>query len=377
MARRRLRIRKSKRVAPGTSPGIIIIPENAAPPQIYSFHYDEQECIEASSSSFDEIESLLSKYSGKSHWIHIKGFGDKVFFEKLAQRFRLHRLELEDVFNVYQRPKTEEYPGHLFCVSRVLWESENGLNNDQLSLFLIGEDTVLTICDFNYDPFINVKERIRRGKGFLRTQKAGYLAYALMDACIDLFYPLVEKTGERLDHLEDQLIEEPKDEQMNQILEIKRELIMFRRTIWQERDKINDILRSEISHFSPSTRVYFRDAYDHCIQLMDMVDSYKEITSSLMDVYMSGVSNRMNKVITVLTVVSSIFIPLTFIVGVYGMNFSRINPETGEVMKSNMPELYHPYGYVGVWIFMILVAIFQIFVYYKAGWILSGRKKKG
>lgn len=375
MARRRLRIRRSKHAAPGTSPGVFAIPENAARPVIYSFHYDKQECAEKASSSLEEIDVLLNQYSGKSHWINIKGFGDKIFFEKLAQRFQLHRLEMEDVFNVYQRPKAEEYPGHLFCISRVLWESENGLNNDQLSLFLIGEDTIITIHDFEYDPFFNVKERIRKGKGFLRTQKAGYLAYALMDACIDLFYPLVEKTGEKLDQLEDELIDNPKREQMNRILEIKRELIMLRRTVWQERDKINDILRTELSHFTPSTRVYFRDAYDHCIQVMDMVDSYKEITSSLMDVYMSGVSNKLNQVMKVLTIMSSVFIPLTFIVGVYGMNFSYTHPETGEVMKYNMPELYSPYGYIIVWIVMIFLIILQLFLYVKAGWISFRRKE--
>ncbi len=374
MARKKVRIRKPLHLPPGSSPGVIHIPQNASPPLIHSFHYDVDQYDEHDCSTIEELNNFLNRYAGRKHWIHIRGLGDRTLFEQLAARFELHRLEMEDVFNVHQRPKAEEYPGHLFCISRVLWETAEGLHNGQLSLFLIGDYTVITICDFELDPFVQVKERIRKSKGYLCSQNAGYLAYALMDACIDLFYPLVEKAGEKLDRLEDALIANPKQEQLNQILDIRRELIMFRRIIWQERDKINYIMRTDISLFNAATRLYFRDVHDHCIQLVEIVDSYKEITSTLMDVYISGISHKLNQVMKVLTIVSSLFIPLTFIVGVYGMNFSYTHPETGAVMKYNMPELYQPYGYLTVWLVMILLVTLQIILYLKAGWISLKRK---
>ena len=156
---------------------------------------------------------------------------------------------------------------------------------------------------------------------------------------------------------------------MNKILQIKRELIIFRRSVWGERDKVNDLIRSSFQFITDNTKVYFRDTYDHCIQVLDIVDSYREITSSLMDVYMSSVSNRLNQVMKVLTIISTIFIPLTFIVGLYGMNFARTNPKTGEALPYNMPELYSRFGYIGVMLGMIIIVVIQLYFFYKKGWI--------
>ena len=190
-----------------------------------------------------------------------------------------------------------------------------------------------------------------------------------MDLVIDTYYPLLEKTADKLDELEDELIENPTRESLNKLLHIKRELILIRRVIWSERDKVNDILRSAFPMIKDSTKIFFRDSYDHCIQLIDLVESYKEITASLMDVYMSSVSNRMNQVMKVLTIISTIFIPLTFIVGLYGMNFAHTNPKTGEYLPMNMPELYSPYGYLGVILFMLLIVAMQIIFFVKKGWL--------
>ncbi|MCC6385464.1 MAG: magnesium/cobalt transporter CorA [Bacteroidia bacterium] len=372
---RKFRLRKVKHAPAGSAPGLINIPADAGKPQILTFHYNESGCFEEQASSIEEMDKLLVKYENFTHWFDITGFGDKLFFEKLAERFELHRLEMEDVFAVYQRPKVEQYPGHIFCISRILWDTENGISNDQLSLFLIGQDIVITIHDFTYDPFQTVKERIRKKKGYMQTERAGYLAYALIDTAIDLYYPIIEKTGDRLDQLEDELVTDPKKEHLNHILEIKRMLIPVRRVIWQERDKVNDIIRSDFVLFNQNTKVYFRDVYDHCIQVIDQVDSYKEIISSLMDVYMSSVSNKLNSVMKVLTILSSIFIPLTFITGLYGMNFAYSNPLTGEILKRNMPELYSPYGYMTVLMIMATLVVLQLVVYLKAGWITFKRKQ--
>jgi magnesium transporter len=214
-----------------------------------------------------------------------------------------------------------------------------------------------------------VRDRIRKGKGYLRMQGSDYLSYAITDSAIDMFFPLLEKIGDRMDELEDELITAPTRASMNRILQIKRELIVFRRSIWPERDKINDLIRSHFPLVSENTKVYFRDSYDHCIQILDIVDSFKEVTSSLMDVYLSSVSNRLNQVMKVLTIISTIFIPLTFIVGLYGMNFAHVDPRTGKDLPLNMPELYSPYGYIGVMLAMFVIVIIQIYFFYKKGWL--------
>ncbi len=363
-----IRVKRVKHAPPGTSPGAINIPDDALKPVIQSFRFDQDSYEEKKLTDVKSIKEQVESSPEKIHWIDIHGFGDKILFEQLADCFGIHRLQMEDVINVYQRPKAEEYKDHLFLISRSMHDSQGNLTNDQLSLFL-GKNFVISIQD-HYDDLLGpVRERIRRGKGFVRKFGADYLAYAMMDTLLDNFFPLLEKTGERLDKLEEELIENPSREAMHGIMEIKRELIVMRRAIWAERDKVNDILRSGFPMIAESTKIFFRDSYDHCIQVLDLVESYKEVTASLMDVYMSSVSNRLNQVMKVLTIISTIFIPLTFIVGLYGMNFARVNPETGARLPMNMPELYSPYGYASVLIVMAAVVIVQIIFYFKKGWL--------
>ncbi len=290
------------------------------------------------------------------------------FFEKITSVFHFHRLEMEDVFNVYQRPKLDEYEGHLFFTSRMLSMNNGELSNDQLSLML-GSNFVITIQEKRQDFFEPVRLRLRNSKGTIRSLKSDYIAYALMDAIVDFYYPALEEIGIKLDDLEEELLSKPTSESLNKILQIKRELIVFKRAIWPERDKINDVIRSSFDEIHEDTKVYFRDSYDHCIQILDIVESYKEVTSSLMDVYLSSVSNKLNQVMKVLTIISTIFIPLTFIVGLYGMNFQGTNPTTGDKLPLNMPELYSPYGYVGVIVVMILIVAIQLYIFHRKGWI--------
>lgn len=363
-----IRIKRAKHAAPGTSPGAMNIPSDAPKPRINSFSFNKETVEEKELFTVAEIKSQLETKPESVHWFEIRGFGDRKFYEQLTEYFGFHRLEMEDVFNIYQRPKVEEYPGHLFFISRVLTENGGGLTNDQLSLFL-GKNYVLTVQEKLGEQFEPVRERIRKGKGYMQQQGADYLAYAIMDSAIDMYFPILEKIGDRLDDLEDELITVPVRESMNKILQIKRELIVFRRSIWPERDKINDLIRSDFSLISANTKVYFRDSYDHCIQVLEIVDSYKEVTSSLMDVYLSSVSNRLNQVMKVLTIISTIFIPLTFIVGLYGMNFAHTDPRTGKFLPLNMPELYSPYGYAGVMIAMLIIVVLQLYFFYKKGWI--------
>ncbi|MBK7855343.1 MAG: magnesium/cobalt transporter CorA [Bacteroidetes bacterium] len=368
MPRINVRIRKKKHTSPGAQPGSINIPTDALKPQLKCITYNPDSYEEKTFHTIDELLKWYNANTDKVKWIDIRGFGDRIFFEKLAMHFNFHRLEMEDVFNVYQRPKAEEYEGHLFFTSRHLQLSEEGLINDQLNVFL-GNNYVITVQEKYEDKLDPIRFRIKNSKGNLRHALADYLAYAIMDAVIDYYYPALEKIGDRMDELEDELLSNPTRESMNKILQIKRELIIFRRTVWSERDKVNDILRSDFKHITQNSKVYFRDSYDHCVQLLDIIDSYKEITASLMDVYLSSVSNKLNGVMKVLTIISTIFIPLTFIVGVYGMNFSYTDPDTGEILKWNMPELYHPYGYPIIVTIMLVLVIFQLYFFYKKGWL--------
>ena len=362
------RSKKIRHSPPGTAPGALLIPADALDLKINSFAYDQHEYFEKELNGVSGIRDQLNANPEKLHWFDIKGFGDKKFLEQLADCFNIHRLQMEDVVNVYQRPKAEEFKDHLFFISRMISEKSGVLVNDQLSLFL-GTNFVITIHD-KYDDILEpVRERIRHGKGNMRRSGSDYLTYSLMDIAIDNLYPILERIGDKLDELQDELLAVPTRESLHKVLETKRDLILLRRTIWSERDKMNDILRSSFTEISDASKVYFRDSYDHCIQLLDLIESYKEVTASLMDVYHSSVSFRLNQVMKVLTIISTIFIPLTFIVGLYGMNFSIVDPVSGKSLPLNMPELYSPFGYVAVCGIMLLIVVGQLIFFYKKGWL--------
>jgi len=369
---RDLRVRRRfRRSPPGSSPGYINISEDAQKLRVFVTIFTSEEIIEKELLSIDEVKSIYQKDKDKTFWFDVQGFGNKEFLEGLADLFTIHRLQLEDVVNVYQRPKAEEFDNYLFFVSRILRQRQNGFSNDQLALFL-GENYVITFLEKYDDIFDPVKNRIRLGKGYLRKSGTDYLAYSIMDIVVDNYYPIVEKMGDTLDELQYELISNPTRDSLNQLLQAKSELVGLRRIIWSERDKMNDIIRSDFDLINDSTITFFRDTYDHCIQILDLVESSKEVTASLMDVYQSSVGNKLNQVMKVLTIISTIFIPLTFIVGIYGMNFQRINPTTGEAMPMSMPELYSPYGYLVVCIVMVLIVIAQVILFYKKGWLTRG-----
>jgi len=288
--RKRHRVKRMLHAPPGSAPGLIVVRPDALRPKIRTFVIDSTGVAEHESHSVQEIRGLLAAEKGKVFWIDIRGFGDRLFMEELADSFQIHRLQMEDVVNVYQRPKAEDLPGHLFLVTRALRTSDSGLVDDQVSMFL-GTEFVLTIQDRYEDLLDPVRDRIRAGKGNVRNQGADYLAYMIMDTLIDNHFPILEQLGERLDDLEDELLSKPSRSSLDRLLHIKRELILLRRTIWRERDKINDILRSEFPSVRISSKIYFRDSYDHCIQLLDLVESCREVTATLMDVYHSSVSN--------------------------------------------------------------------------------------
>jgi magnesium transporter len=368
-SRLKLRLWRPKRTRPGSAPGIITPSEDASQPRLFVTSYNADFIHEEASDSLQGVMERIAKDPGCTHWIELKGFGDRRLLEDFCLHFGIHRLEMEDVINTYQRPKLEEFDDHLFIVTRFLHiNSDVALRNDQLSLFLF-RNTVITFTEGYEDHFEPVRSRLRTGKGQLRSGGTDYLAYALIDSVVDHYFPLLEQLGEKLDELEDELFTKPTRSSLHRIQQIKRELIMLRRTVFAERDKVNDLLRTSSPFIHDRTKIYLRDTYDHTIQVMDLVESYKEIIASLMEIYLSSVSFRLNQVMKVLAIISTIFIPLTFIVGVYGMNFSYTDPQTGDVLGWNMPELYSPYGYTGVMLFMFALVVVQLLIFWRKGWL--------
>ncbi len=366
---RKLRFKKLKKAPPGSAPGVITISDDAVKPVIRITSYTENDLVTNEIISASQISEYLETLPGHHHWIEIIGFGDKQFFEDLSTEFNIHRLELEDVLSGYQRPKIEEAENHLFIVSRpISYNHEDEVQDDQLSLFIF-PNFVISLQERQTDYFIPVRERLIQNRGIIRKSGSAYMGYTLMDAVVDIYFPFLERLGNFLDELEDSLLNAPDVYSLQNIQASKRKLILFRRIAWSEREKLNEILRNPSPLFGDVAKRYLRDTYDHTIQVMDIIESYREITASLMDIYLSSVSNRLNKVMKVLTIISTIFIPLTFIVGLYGMNFAYINPETGEPLPWNMPELYTPFGYIGVVIAMLIIVIFQIYYFYKKGWL--------
>lgn len=366
---RKLRFRKLKKAPPGSAPGLITAPEGSSKPEARLFSYDETSLSEHTFHVASDIKSRIDSQPALTHWVEIRGLGDKNFFEELSSLFNIHRLEIEDVLSGHQRPKMEEYEGHLFITGRLITLSkEEDWKDDQVA-FLIFTNTVIVIHDSGEEIFSTLRERLHHNRGILRTSGASYLGYALMDALVDHYFPFLERMGNFLDDLEDSLLTSPDRYSLQNIQTTKRRLILFRRVAWGEREKLNDILRTPTPLFSEMARRYLRDTYDHTIQIMDIIDSYREITASLMDIYLSSVSNRLNQVMKFLTVISTIFIPLTFIVGVYGMNFVFYDEKSGTSLPLNMPELHHPYGYIGVWGVMLMIVVGMIYYFYRKGWL--------
>lgn len=364
----RLKIRRHKKSPPGAAPGTLEVDQNANKPVISITSFSKDTLREQPLRNVSEIHGQLQNFPELTHWIEIRGLGDRKMLEDISDQFMIHRLEMEDVINTYQRPKLEEHPHHLFVISRLMSRRNGSLVNDQSSMFVMS-NYVITMQDSYDDAFVHVRARIRSSKTNIRNGGPGYLAYALLDSSVDAYFPLLEQLGEQLDELEDGLLTNVQRSYLNRIQSVKRELILFRRTAFAERDKVNDLLRTATPFIPESTKLYLRDTYDHTIQVMELVESYKEITASLMDIYLSSTSNRLNQIMKVLAIISTIFIPLTFIVGVYGMNFSYTDPVSGKVLPLNMPELYHPFGYAGVMLFMLIVVVIQLIVFWKKGWL--------
>ncbi len=357
-ARALLRIRR--RTAIGSPPGTLVSDPEAPPPILRVLAYDAERVEEATLDSPEALRPWLTGWP--TVWANIDGLGDAEFVQGVGNVFGLHQLALEDVLNVYQRPKTEEYPDTLFIVVRMALLDAEGLRSEQVSMFL-GRGFLVTFQEREGDCLDPVRERLRQGRGRIRVGGADYLAYAIIDAIVDNYYPVLEAYGERLEDLEDSVVADPGPRVIGQIHEIRRELLALRRAIWPLRDALGVLLREEHELVEEETRIYLRDCYDHTIQVIDLLENYREIASGLVDVYLSSVSNRMNEVMKMLTIIATIFIPLTFIVGVYGMNFDT------HASRWNMPELGWRYGYAATWLVMLVIALGLVWYFRRKRWL--------
>src|SRR3954463_12378986 len=361
-----LRLRKS---IPGESPGTLRLEREVVrrKPVITLIEYDpghlEERVIE------DRAELLSHLNNQRVTWINIDGLGDIEILRSLGSQFNLHPLALEDVLDTFQRPKVEQYDNYLFLVAHMLYRDRSAVTcGEQVSMFL-GKHFLITLQEeAEFDPFEPVRARIRNANGTIRKVGPDYLAYALLDSIVDHYYPVLEDVGTKIDAIEEGLSTlQPGSSPVSALHHHKHTLTRIRRFVWPVRDVVSSLMHDETGLVNKATKVYLRDCYDHTVQLMDLVESYRDVLSGLIELYLSAVGIRTNEIMRVLTVISSVFIPLTFIAGVYGMNFAH--DVDGKKLPWNMPELFSPYGYIGCLLFMLAVAVFQIFYFKKRRWL--------
>ncbi|TPE44617.1 magnesium/cobalt transporter CorA [Pontibacter mangrovi] len=369
-SRRRNKILERKA---GVKPGSLLIPTEAYAPRFFLMSFNEEKLMEEELKTYEELMQQVRATPDMRHWIDIRGYANQTMLEQLITDFGLHPLQMEDVLNDYQRPKVEEFDANrLFIITRMLrWSPEfHTLDDVQLSIFT-GPNYVLTLQSDYGDCLDPLRERIRVGKGIIRQRPAMYITYAILDVVLDYYFPVIADIGVYMEELEQEVLRQPSKSTLHQVLDLKSELIKLRRITWPARDLMNELLRMDENTIPAHLRVYFRDAYDHAVQLIDLVDNHRDMASSMVELYMSTVSNRMNEIMKVLTIISSIFIPLSFIVGLYGMNFAHEDPDTGKVLPHNMPELYQPNAYPILLGLMAVLIILQIYFFYRKGWFRS------
>jgi magnesium transporter len=357
--RRRMKPRIRRRSAPGTKPGTLFIASGALPTKIDVIAYDKDHVLEQPIEHPHELRPLMSQWPVV--WVNVTGLGSRETLLAIAEVFRIHPLAMEDVVNVHQRAKVEPYDENIFCVLRMPNPSSEQLT-EQLSLFL-GRNYVVTIQADPGDPFDLVRSWLRKEHGAERPEmQADYLAYRLIDAAVDGYFPMLEQVGDHLDQLEDRTVAGEGDSAFADLHVVKRELLMLKRAIWPLRDAISEMGAEATPYVTDQTRVYLRDCHDHAVQLIDLLETYRDIAGDLRDFYMSSISNRMNDVMKTLTIISTVFLPLSFIAGVYGMNFNTESPW-------NMPELNWLFGYPLTLGLMLLVALGMVAYFWRHGWL--------
>lgn len=311
--------------------------------------YNEREYAMQAGLPVDELLSHLR--DDAINWVNVDGLEDKEIMQKVGDHFKLHSLLLEDIVSDHQ-PKTEEFEDYLFFTMKMLHSiSHDKINYEQIS-FVLGKNYLLSFQEKEGDMFGGFRDRIKQGTGRIRSREADYLLYRLIDLIVDSYYHVLDEVGQQIEHIEENVYKRPSNHEFQNIQKIKKELIYLRRALYPLRDAVNTLAKDEGGFIANANTKYFDDVYDHVVHLIDSLDTYKDLTSSLMDIHINTMNSRMNEVMKVLTVISTIFMPLTFIVGVYGMNFEF------------MPELHSHWGYPAVWLTMGFI-VFGMIAYFK------------
>lgn len=337
---------KKSGLAPGTP--VLIGKSLTKEPTIEIIEYSETEFIRLKNADLTKIKKPQEK--DRRIWVNVNGIEINTL-QKIGEIFSIHPLVIEDIVNTDQRPKCEEYDENIYTVLKMINISTDDVEFEQLSI-VFGKNYVITIQEQEGDIYEPIRERIQLSKGEIRKNESDYLAYALIDSTVDHYFKFLEDLGEEIEELEEEIVGSPKMSTMRQVHALKLELIMLRRVIWPLREAIGALLRSDNKLISKKTKIYLRDVYDHVIYTIDQIETYRDIVSGMLDIYLSSLSNKINEVMKVLTVITTIFMPLSFIAGVYGMNFE------------NMPELKNEFGYPLVLAFMGIIGI-SMFLYFR------------
>lgn len=344
---------------PGLPPGSLLYPAEPGDlkkVRISLMQYSEQEVIEKKEVSLDEALSFLDSES--MTWIQVHGLSDPTTLGIIGQRFKVHPLALEDTYNTGQRSKLDVYQDQIFIIVRFLkyLEDTKTLKDEQISI-VFGDHFLICFLEGEEDPFQQIKERIFQKKNKISKEGSDYLAYSLIDTIVDYYFGVLEKVDLDLDRLEEELVHEPRTDTLQKMQRTKREMILLRKAVWPIRDVVNRFLRLETPLIHPATLIYMHDVYDHIIQIIDVIEGFRDVVGGMMDVYLSNINSRTNEIMKVLTIVSTIFVPLTFITSLYGMNFE------------NMPELHQKFGYPIALLVMLGIAIFMLFFFRRKKWI--------
>ena len=351
-------IKKRSRKA-GLPPGTLVHigEERGEESKVTVFDYDEANLQEREVKAVEECFAFRDKPSVT--WINVEGIHQVEVIEKLGNCFGLHPLVLEDILNTDQRPKMEVYGSYVYIVLKMLYgnHSNRSIEVEQVSLIL-GSNFVMSFQEgIEGDVFNPVRDRIRSGKGLVRKMGPDYLAYSLIDTIVDNYFLILERLGERIEILEEELVARPTTATLEEIQKIKYQMVFVRRAVWPLREVISGLGRKESPLIREATEIYLRDVYDHTVQVMDTIETYREMLSGMLDIYLSSVSNRLNSVMKVLTIITTIFMPLTFIAGIYGMNFKY------------MPELEWHWGYPVVWLLFVAISISMSIYFKKRKWL--------
>jgi magnesium transporter len=346
---------------PGTAPGDLAVPPmpERVPVTLSVIDFDSSNLDSRMDCTLEEASRYFT--SRRSTWLHVQGTPTEELLRAIGQAYGLHALALEDVLHTGQRAKLDPSESQLFTIVSAPETSDQGLSVAQLSLFL-GDTWMVSFHSGKNDPFSSIRERLAVEGSRLRTKGIDYLYYALIDTMVDLAFPPMEELGERIEALEETVFDDPSREALDDIHALRRELLLLRRLLWPQRDMLSSLSRIDHELIASSTSIYLRDCYDHAVHALDLTESYREMATSLLEVYLSSQSNRLNDVMKVLTIIATVFIPLSFIVGIYGMNFDR------SAGPWNMPELGFAYGYPLLWLFMLALVLMMLLYFRHKRW---------